>query len=336
MKCPVAGRFIYVTDTAKIYYDDGAADVPLEVLPVFDWLNIGTTALAVSNGDLAAGLNAADQVFWDASLGVFALLEDNSTYNVILYSTGVMELYSGGQRRFGLDAVDGEFTGWDAAGNVRTKLYTDASGPGGDAVLVLNDTSENVVAALSSNGGGLAQIGEASGVPKTTIAPGDVNLFGTSGSLNHTIGQAGIAFNLLLEDIDFTIDGADREAFRMNAGNNGVEIAWLNHKPTNATIDASGNLTVVSGNVTVTGFGGGSADDDLVTIVAGTGITFQDGDRLILHTAHDDGEITLKHGTGNIYVNVDQIMLARSSIAELVYVASIAKWCGAGLRPDNE
>jgi len=325
--------------------------------------NVGTTALAVATGDFAAGKSDGNQIFWDESTGTLELWPTGAAGELVSLAVSA----TGGSLSMGLGGSDLMTLTENAlsfASSAGTRIAID--GDDGHArvgsatdTATLGDFVAGIVAAARffyDQSAAAGYLFDSSGNQKIKLdAAGELAIVGTSGGLRTEVGNQGIAcydsggtlvhsllsgsnseLNATRIDIDLIVNGNDREAFRVNAGNNGIEVSWMTHKTSSATIDSGGSLTVTTANVIVTGFGGGSADDDLVTIVAGTGIAFQDGDRLLLHTAHDDGEITLKHATGNIYVNTDQIMLARSSMVELIYVAAISKWCGVGVRPDNE
>lgn len=86
-------------------------------------------------------------------------------------------------------------------------------------------------------------------------------------------------------------------------------------------------LTIVAGVVTATKSyhtiaGEGGVADDLVTINGGV-----DGMRLVIRAVSDTVDITVKHNTGNIFLDgTDFVMNNQYDLLELIYDSTLAKW----------
>jgi hypothetical protein len=95
---------------------------------------------------------------------------------------------------------------------------------------------------------------------------------------------------------------------------------------------SGGVITVAGGYYRMIPEGGAPGTDDLDTINGGT-----DGMRLILKTADNTGDVTLKHNTGNILLQGDQDLLLGDVTwhVELLYDGLASKWVELTRRDDS-
>ena len=138
-----------------------------------------------------------------------------------------------------------------------------------------------------------------------------------------------MTFNATLIDADCTISGADREVFSVDAGDNSVEITGMYRGVPEAVTIASGTATITSCSVMLTGEG--AAADNLLTIAAGAGVTFRDGQEIMFRT---NQSITFEDGTGNMELNVNQIVTITGAIT-LIYRASTSEFHIGSVRLSN-
>ncbi len=135
----VANRYLYDLATNILYYDDGATDVVVNGIGAINFLNVGSTTLATAIGDLAAGVTADAQIFWDQSSATFEWR--NSSDEVVAElnaNAGTFRILDGptGNNRFQYDEGTGQLTVYDASGSAIHLLSATTA--------VLNNGQDNV------------------------------------------------------------------------------------------------------------------------------------------------------------------------------------------------
>lgn len=299
-----------------------------QTLPIRAYANFGTTALATANGDLAAGLDAGDQIFWDQSTGLLTVRNANSGTEVkaelgIVGGYGYSALYDAS------DALRIVLTG--STGSIALKNASSA-----DRVVLDGATGfANIGSATDAAAVGDFAAGTNTGARMFyDQSAGAFYLYNASGAVIHQLrNSSSCELNATLVDIDTIINGDDREIVRANAGDNSLEITGMTRYVPQTVAISSDAVSITSTLVLLTCETGTA--DNIATINAGTGVTLRDGMRISIRTANSGDTITVKDGTGNIECAADQAMSSQNHVVELQYVAATSKWVATGVRITN-
>lgn len=311
---PANGRLWYDTVNGTLNAYIGGS---WQTLPIKAYFNFGTTTKANATGDLAAGLTGSYAWSWDVATGTMKIYSVADAVRVSLDSAGFMNL--------------GSVTDAAAIGDLATgltgaaRMFYDQS----LTKLYLYNSFNVATAIFDADAGAFGAYDSAGARVLVSGSSGALTIYDATPTQQHFLGFNGVAFNQTLAICDFTVSGADREVFSVDASDNSVEITGMYRGVPEAVTISSGTATITSCNVMLTGEG--AAADDLVTIAAGTGVTFRDGMEVVFRT---NQTITFKDGTGNMQTNVDQAVTI-TGVVIMVYRSSTAQFHAGVVRLAN-
>lgn len=367
-----AGGIPYIGTAGRLAYDPGllynagtdainlgAGNITLS--GAIGYARIGTSTAANGGGDLSAGLSGAQRWDWDTGASAVTVKDSSAiTRSLLDAANGTFEMRdtSGAVWRTRMDdggnfiartagaaqvvsigvSADNVFNdNGSASRNFRVESDTLTHAFFVDAAtdrIGFNDSSPDADFDFAS-GTESFQLYDSSNYWVLDAPDGDMRLIASSVDflrLNVSTTPDELRVNDGAADLDFVVEGANRNVLVVDASINTAELfGVLSTEPATATI--SGGAITITSSYVIVDTEGGAASDDLDYINAGTGVTLRQGMVLFLQQANDARDVTLRDGAGNIQCNTNQTIT--NAYAGYLLVFNGVVWCRIGGNNSN-